>query len=438
LVSSLNLAHTLPVSAIWSGPEKNEHLDQPPHMLAKTTGGTPFRVTTNVGDVGHTLVLGPTGAGKSTLLSLMALQWLRYDDAQVIFFDKGKSSRAATLAVGGDFYDLSLGGEVAFQPLSGVDDKQERAWARDWLSEILRSEGLEVTPKVKEEVWNALEQVGERPRDERTMSALRILVQHKEVKNVLEDYTEDGPYGALFDAAEETLGLSRWVALEMAELMETPAVVPAALSYLFHRIESRFTGEPTLLVLDEAWLFLDEPQFAEKIREWLKVLRKKRVYVVFGTQQVADATSSEVSDAIVESCLTRIFLPNGRALEPGVAEHYKKMGLNEQQVRLLAEAQPKREYYFDSERGSRMFQLGLEETPAGLAVVGSSDPEDQALMDEILERVGEEKFAERFFEAKGIGWAAQAVGERGSEEEYDATIAEPDPVRRVFEEDREE
>ncbi|GAB7552255.1 hypothetical protein NRB_17570 [Novosphingobium sp. 11B] len=36
-----------------------------------------------------------------------------------------------------------------------------------------------------------------------------------------------------------------------------------------------------MLVLDEAWIFLDHPPLAARIREWLKVLRKKNVAVVF-------------------------------------------------------------------------------------------------------------------------------------------------------------
>ena len=44
----------------------------------KTEGSTPFRFSLHVGDVGHTLIVGPTGAGKSVLLALMALQFRRY------------------------------------------------------------------------------------------------------------------------------------------------------------------------------------------------------------------------------------------------------------------------------------------------------------------------------------------------------------------------
>ena len=88
------------------------------------------------------------------------------------------------------------------------------------------------------------------------------------------------------------------------------------LTYLFHRLEDRFDGRPSLLILDEAWLYLDNPLFSARIREWLKVLRKKNVSVIFATQSLADIAESSIAPAIIESCPQRIFLPNDRAIEP--------------------------------------------------------------------------------------------------------------------------
>ncbi len=109
IVHTLNLAHMMPVSAVWAGPERNAHLNAPPLMMAETRGSTPFRLDLHVGDVGHTLIVGPTGAGKSVLLSLLALQFRRFIGAQVILFDRGRSARAATLAMGGESIELGLG-----------------------------------------------------------------------------------------------------------------------------------------------------------------------------------------------------------------------------------------------------------------------------------------------------------------------------------------
>src|SRR6202030_3157438 len=125
-VSTLNLAHMIPLSAVWAGPVRDEHFDAPPLLFGKTEGSTPFRFSLHVGDVGHTLVVGPTGAGKSVLLALMALQFRRYPNSQVFAFDFGGSIRAAALAMDGDWHDLggalSDGGEnpVALQSLASI------------------------------------------------------------------------------------------------------------------------------------------------------------------------------------------------------------------------------------------------------------------------------------------------------------------------------
>ena len=109
VIHTLNLAHIMPISSVWAGPHWNEHLGQPPLLYAATRGSTPFRLNLHVGDVGHSLIVGPTGAGKSVLLALMALQFRRYDQSQVFIFDKGRSTRAAALMMGGTALDLGPG-----------------------------------------------------------------------------------------------------------------------------------------------------------------------------------------------------------------------------------------------------------------------------------------------------------------------------------------
>ena len=134
LVHTLNLAHLMSLSALWAGPERNDHLDGPPLLFAETGGSTPFRLSTHVGDVGHMLIVGPTGAGKSVLLSLLALQFRRYPSAQVFIFDKGWSARAAVLAMGGAHHELAGGtqaGGLSFQPLKRIHEASERTWAAD-------------------------------------------------------------------------------------------------------------------------------------------------------------------------------------------------------------------------------------------------------------------------------------------------------------------
>ncbi|MDD4616038.1 MAG: conjugal transfer protein TrbE [Alphaproteobacteria bacterium] len=409
LVHTLNLAHLMPLSAVWAGPSHNNHLDGPPLFYAETSGSTPFRFSTHVGDVGHMLIVGPTGAGKSVLLSLMATQFRRYPGSQVYIFDKGNSARAAVLAMGGVHHTLGAEGSLAFQPLRAIDDPAKRSWEAEWIGALLAHEKMVVTPEVKEAIWSALNNLASAPEAERTLTGLSILAQSNAMKAALQPYTLDGPFGRLLDAAEDKLALSDVQCFEMEELMHEAGAVLPVLTYLFHRLEERFDGRPTLLILDEAWVYLDNPLFAARIREWLKVLRKRNVSVVFATQSLADIADSSIAPALIESCPQRIFLPNDRAVEPQARVAYERFGLNERQIELIARATPKQHYYLQSRRGNRLFELGLG--PIALALCGASDPGSQKLIEDILANHGSQNFAAEFLKTRGLDWAAALVRE---------------------------
>ena len=407
IVHTLNLVHLMPVSAVWAGPEGNVHLRAPPLMLAQTRGATPFRLDLHVGDVGHTLIVGPTGSGKSVLLATLALQFRRFVGAQVVLFDKGRSARAAVLAMNGTALDLALDGDLAFQPLAQIDQPGEMAIALEWVIGLLTNEKVAVTPEVKDTVWTALQSLASAPRAERTLTGLAVLIQSAKLSQALAPYTLEGPYGRLLDGEVEKLALADVMHFEMDGLMHHKQLVLPVLTYLFHRLEARFDGRPMLLVLDEAWVFLDDPLFSARIREWLKTLRKKNVAVVFATQSLADIERSSIAPAILESCPTRIFLPNDRAIEPQARIVYERFGLNARQIEILARAIPKRDYYAQTARGNRQFELGLG--PITLAFAGASSPDDQRLIDQCLAQSGPAGFAAAFLRAKGLTWAADLI-----------------------------
>jgi len=411
-VSTLNLAHMVPSSAVWAGPERDEHFGAPPLLYGRTEGSTPFRFSLHVGDVGHTLVVGPTGAGKSVLLALMALQFRRYARSQVFAFDFGGSIRAAALAMGGDWHDL--GGEltegsvasVSLQPLARIDDVHERAWAADWIVAILMREGIPITPEVKEHIWTALTSLSSAPVVERTITGLAVLLQSNDLKQALRPYCFGGAHGRLLDAESEHLGSADVQAFEIEGLVGTGAA-PAVLSYLFHRIGDRLDGRPTLLIIDEGWLALDDDGFAGQLREWLKTLRKKNASVIFATQSLSDIDNSSIAPAIIESCPTRLLLPNERAIEPQITAIYRRFGLNDRQIEILARATPKQDYYCQSRRGNRLFELGLSEV--GLALCAASSKSDQRLITDILAEHGREGFLDAWLRARGVDWAADLI-----------------------------
>ena len=413
-ISTLNLAHLIPLSAVWAGAERDEHFGDAPLLYGKTEGSTPFRLSLHVGDVGHSLIVGPTGAGKSVLLALMALQFRRYKGSQIFAFDFGGSIRAAALGMGGDWQDLggALHAEegdsaaVALQPLARIDNAGERAWAAEWLAAMLAGEGMVIDPASKEHLWSALTSLASAPPAERTLTGLAVLLQSQELKQALAPYLIGGPWGRLLDAEQERLGEASVQAFETEGLIGASSAA-AVLAYLFHRIEGRLDGSPTMIIIDEGWLVLDSPAFAAQLREWLKTLRKKNASVIFATQSLADIETSAIAPAIIESCPTRIFLPNERAAEPQIARVYERFGLNDRQIEILSRATPKRDYYCQSRRGNRLFELGLGDV--ALAFSAASSKTDQIRIAELVAAHGREGFAAAWLQNRSLEWAAELL-----------------------------
>ena len=411
-VSTRNLAHMIPLSSVWAGPERDEHFQAPPLFFGKTEGSTPFRFSLHVGDVGHTLITGPTGAGKSVLLALMAMQFRRYMNSQIFAFDFGGSIRTAVLAMGGDWHDLggnlSAGSDhsVSLQPLARIDDPAERAWAAEWMTAILAREGVTIDPTAKEHMWSTLTSLASSPINERTITGLAVLLQSTALKQALQPYCVGGASGRLLDAEIEQIGSASVQAFETEGLIGAGAA-QAVLTYLFHRIEQRLDGRPTLLIIDEGWLILDDSAFAQQLREWLKTLRKKNASVIFATQSLSDIDNSPIASAIVESCPTRIFLPNERAIEPQITAIYRRFGLNDRQIEIIAHAIPKRDYYCQSRRGNRLFELGLG--PVALAFCAASSKADHDAIERILASLDRGQFVAAWLRDRGLPWAADLI-----------------------------
>ena len=379
LLHTLNFADLIPTTSVWPGLEENPcpyyPPDSPALLYANTSGSTPFRLNLHVADVGHTLVLGPTGSGKSTLIGLIIAQFFRYPGAQVFAFDKGYSSFVLTEAAGGDHYDIASSDaeELSFCPLAGVDRPEERLWAAGWLEGLLGLQGVTVTPAHRQAVHLALERLG--ASESRTLTDFLNTVQDREIRDGLRHYTLQGAMGRLLDAEEDGLREGSFQVFEMEHVMNKGDVNAApVLTYLFHRIEQRLTGRPTLIVIEEAWLMLTHGLFAEKLEEWLRVLRKANAAVVFVTQSLAEVFRSPRRDLLLESCPTRLFLPNPGARTDQTGELYQRIGLSRREIEILSGAIPKRHYYYASPLGRRLIDLGLG--PVALSFVGASGRED--------------------------------------------------------------
>lgn len=417
LISTRNMSNIIPLSAAWQGMMYNDFTLETcgsavPLVTCSTSYGTPFFLNLNVRDVGHTFVFGPTGAGKSTLLALLMAQATKYKDANVICIDKQLSSRAFMVAGGGVYVEPGRD-EVAFQPLSELLNPQECTdtqyreslmWCQQFIEGLLAQQGIDTNAEMSKAIKETLVLLSTKDISSRDLTSFQGYVNysdpitgHNTIRTALDPYCAGGAFGSIFDSDKTTLNLSKLMTIEMGGLMRlSEKAVAPALMYIFRYLEKLWTvpagkKQPlTFLFLDEAWLYLQHPIFAGFLQEWLRTLRKKKVFCIFATQEVSAASKSSLRDTIVQQCLTKIYLADESAWS--LAESYQDFGLTESEIDAISNATMKRDYYFKNPNGSRMFTLDLDDFQ--LALLSS----DHELLDKVEAEYGKNTTEELAFE----------------------------------------
>ncbi len=378
-IHSLNLGDLIPKHTVWTGYE-NAPCDKFPAespclMECVTTGNTPYHLNLHVKDVGHTLIVGPTGAGKSTLLCMIAAQAFRYKGATVFSFDKGMSMFALNQALGGSHFEIgSEDSTISFAPFNYIDTQEEKTWLVSFVENILQLNKVVITPNITASIYEAINRLYEVKQAHSSDNKFHITItdfiaqlhnQGTDLQEIMNQYDTSGAYGSYFSSSKDNLDFQNFVTFELEKLMNLDdKILLPVLDYLFRKIDLRLKGQPAFLLIDEAWIAFKNPIFSKRIIEWLKVFRKRNCSVILATQNLADTATSETETLLSEliiSTASKIFLPNPAAIKDEFKIIYKKFGLNEQQIKIIANAIPKRQYFHYTEEGSRLFELAIGE-----------------------------------------------------------------------------
>ena len=417
LISSANMASFGSLHGFPLGQASGNHWGDAVTLL-QTTSSTPFFFNFHNGDLGNFTVIGPSGSGKTVVMNFLAAQAQKFAPRTVLF-DKDRGAEVFVRGIGGRYSRIAAGHPTGFNPLALPDTPANRAFLRDWLAVLLEADGAEELGTIAAAV-NAAYAHDPSLRQLRHFRELLAGTRRPEPGDLasrLDAWIAGGEHDWLFDNTADRLDLSaRTLGFDMTALLETPRLRTPVMMYLFHRIEERLDGHPTMILIDEGWKALDDEVFAARIRDWLKTLRKRNALVGFATQSARDALNSRIATALVEQTATMIFMPNARARAEDYCDGF---GLTEHELDLIRTLPThSRCFLIRQPDASVVVRLDLSGMPEVVTVLSGRESTVRRL-DELRRQLGDQP-AEWFPALTGAPWPGVSVEWDGA----DSTLPE--------------
>jgi type IV secretion system protein VirB4 len=391
LVSSANFAgfasaHNFPIGK----PSGNYWGDAV--TLFETTSAGPYFFNFHRGDLGNFTIIGPSGSGKTVVLGFLLAQARRYSP-RIIFFDKDRGAEIFLRAIGGTYDTLRPGNPTRLNPLALPDTPGNRRFLSEWVSRLATGDGAPPTVEEAEWITDAIDSSYAGPPEHRQLRFLAELFRGRgrasgnDLAARLAPWHSGGEHAWLFDNARDGLELdAETIGFDMTAILDQPALRSPAMMYLFHRVEERLDGKPTIIVVDEGWKALDDEVFVARIRDWEKTIRKRGGIVGFATQSASDALESKIASAIVEQAGTQIFMANSSAQ---ARDYIEGFGLTQHEYDLVRSIpENARAFLVKHGNDSVVVRLNLASEPHLLTVLSGRE-RTVRLLDEIRERVGD-------------------------------------------------
>ncbi len=387
IINTLNLSGFASMHNFPSGQIRDNHWGDYVTVL-DTTSGTPYYFNFHVRDVGHTLIIGPTGAGKTVLMNFLCAQAQKFKP-RMFFFDKDRGAEIFIRAMDGVYTVIDPGKGCGFNPLQLKDTGENRTFLLDWLKTLVTSNGESLDAEEVKLLTQAID------------GNYRLNKKERKLSNIVPFLGMDGPgtlasriamwhgkgsHSGIFDNDRDNvdLDIARVFGFEMAELLKDPVALSPVLLYIFHRINISLDGSRTMIILDEAWALIDNPVFAPKIKDWLKVLRKLNTFVVFATQSVEDAVKSQISDTLIQQTATQVFLPNLKATDV----YMTAFMLSKREYALIKTTDPNSRYFLIKQGVSAVVAKVNLSGMDNIINVLSGRAETVILLDKIIEKYG--------------------------------------------------
>ena len=365
--------------------------------LFETTSAGPYFFNFHRGDLGNFTIIGPSGSGKTVVLGFLLAQARRFAP-RTIFFDKDRGAEIFLRAIGGVYDTLRPGNPTRLNPLALPDTPANRRFLSDWVARLVTGEGG-AAPSVEEAGWiaEAIDASYAGPLSHRRLRYLAELFRGRsrasgnDLAARLAPWHGEGEHAWLFDNEQDGLELdAETIGFDMTAILDQPALRSPTMLYLFHRVEERLDGKPTIIVVDEGWKALDDEVFVARIRDWEKTIRKRGGIVGFATQSASDALDSKIASAIVEQAGTQIFMANSAAQ---ASDYIDGFGLTQHEYDLIRSIpETARAFLVKHGPDSVVVRLNLASEPDLLTVLSGRE-RTVRLLDELRAEVGDDPAA---------------------------------------------
>jgi len=361
-------------------------------------GRAPFYFPSHLAGVSNVLIIGATGSGKSVLLGLMVAAATGLPRVSLHWLDIDYSSFVLAHALDADYRELSVGGAAPLAPFQHLDESGGAEWLLGWLIRLFARWQTHPTARQVSELEHALKLA--KSENLRTMTLFSALVQNQESSRILRHYSTAGPWGHIFDGEPDEENADKLLRVyEMRGLMALGerACAPAT-ELVLHAVESHLTGTPTFIFVDEAWRTLNDPVSGEWLYDAIRTFRKRNAGIILATQSLTEIAASPYCNLLLESCPTKVFLPNPDARGEHVGNSYTALGLSSREIEIIAHARPRSHYYYTSPLGKRLFSCDLG--PVALALCAATGHPDVNEARELLSKGGE--FLDHWLRARGL------------------------------------
>lgn len=358
-----------------------------------TAGGTPYFFNFHKGNNGNTTILGPFGSGKTVLMNFLVSESRKFN-CRLFFFDQLRASKVFIRSLGG-FYTIikphEKNREYAFNPFHAEDTPKERAFLKQWIIYVAEAGGIKASPPERDHLEKLVDYVCSLPVEQRQLSKMAGHFGNNgliSLEKRMAPWHGAGEYAHIFDnqGGDITSFREMMYGFGMSFVIQDQAALGPVLSYLFHRVEMSLDGTPTMIVLDEAWNLINNPLFAPGIENWLERMKENNAMVIFASENIKNASHSELSSQIADKIATQIFLPNPNADDSSVA--YKNVwGLGEEEFMMLA-AMNKDKRQFMLRQGETSIVASLDLSGMKELDVLSGSDKTVMIMDEVIAKVG--------------------------------------------------